>query len=272
VAPVPIAAARATPPPPPAPVAPPAPAVAPRRDVIDREALARLSASLAGAGTFDASSGVVDGVPLVAFLDPTLPRDAVLAVAARVAALLGAAAGEQVTVRTARAALVVSAAPVPVVVGGRRPGAPVALLELRGARAAGMVGRAGEGAAPPARPLSALAVEPRVTAAAATLAAFGEVEPAVLADPAGGARVYVFREPGREAERVAALALAAWEGARGRDGDLVSVAFRQGRRRTLVRPVGSGQGTALLAAAGMVARPGRAWREADRAAAALEAR
>ena len=61
--------------------------------------------------------------------------------------------------------------------------------------------------------------------------------------------------------------------ARARDeelGPLVSIVFRQGRRRTLVRPVGGGD--ALLAATGPVARPGRAWREADRAAAALEAR
>jgi len=66
-----------------------------------------------------------------------------------------------------------------------------------------------------------------------------------------------------------------WEGlGRARDADLgalVSVVFRQGRRRILVRSLG-GRGTALLAAAGPVARPGRAWREVDRAAAALESR
>ncbi|HEV8584882.1 MAG TPA: hypothetical protein VGT02_07905, partial [Methylomirabilota bacterium] len=207
------------PPPPPPPAPAPVVAVAPPREVIDREALARLAAGLTGAGTFESWSGVVDGVPLVAFLAPTLPRDAVTAVAARIAALLGAAAGEQVTVRTARAAIVVSAAPTPVVVAARRPGAPVALLELRGARAASLVGRAGEGAGPPARALATLALEPRVVDVAGRLGAFGEMEPALLADPAG-ARVYVFREPGREAKHVAALALAAWEVARTRDGDL----------------------------------------------------
>jgi hypothetical protein len=271
--------------PPPAPIAlPPAPVVvpppapiatsAPAREVIDRDALARLAACLGGAGTFESWSGVVEGVPLVAFLTPTLPRDAVTAVAARVAGLLGAAAGEQVTVRTARAAIVVSAAPTPVVVAARRPGSAVALLELLGARAAGLVGRAGEGTPAPARALSALAVDARVAGVAGTLGAFGEVEPAVLADP-GGARVYVFREPGREAERVGALALAAWEALRTRDAALgapVSVVFRQGRRRMLVRPLAAARGTVLLAAAGTVARPGRAWRDADRAAAALEAR
>ena len=269
-------------PPPPAPptrVAASAPAPAPQREiapeVVSRDALTRLAACLAGAGTFESWSGVVEGSPLVAFVAPTLPREAVTVVAARVAGLLGAAAGEQVTVRTARAAIVVSAAPTPVVVAARRPGAPVALLELRAARAAGLIGRAAEGVAPPARALSALAVEPRVAGVAGTLEAFGDVEPAVLTDAAGVARVYVFREPGREAERLGELALAVWDGlGRTRDADLgalVSVVFRQGRRRILVRPL-SGRGTTLLAAAGPVARPGRAWREADRAAAALEAR
>jgi hypothetical protein len=275
--------------PPPSPVvAPPPPPVGPHQapappvwrdvvaDVISRDALVtRLAACLAGVGTFESWSGVVDNTALVAFIAPTLARDAVTAVAARVAQLLGAAAGEQVTVRTARAAIIVSAAPTPVVVAARRPGAPVALLELRGMRAAGLAGRASEGAALPPRPLAKVSVEPRVASVAGTLGAFGVLEPAVLTDAGGAARVYVFREPGREAERLAALALAVWEGlGRSHDGDLgalVSVAFRQGRRRILVRPL-AGRGTALLAAAGPVARPGRAWRDVDRAAAALEAR
>jgi len=243
--------------------------------VISRDGLARLAACLSGAGTFESWSGIVDGTALVAFIAPTVPRDAVTAVAARVAGLLGGAAGEQVTVRTARAAIVVSAAPTPIVVASRRPGTAVALLELRGARAAGLAGRAGEGAALPPRSLSSVAVEPRVAGVAGTLGAFGVVEPAVLTDAGGGARVYVFREPGREAEHLGELALAVWDGlGRTRDGDLgalISVIFRQGRRRILVRSLG-GHGTTLLAAAGPVARPGRAWREADRAAAALEAR
>ena len=271
------------PPPPPSPapripVAAPA-AAAPRREVspevVSRDALARLAACLAGAGTFDSFSGVVDNVPLVAFVSPHVLREPVTAAAACIAGLLGAAAGEQVTVRTARAAIIVTAAPTPVVIAARRPGAPVALLELRGARAAALIGRAGEGVALPPRALSRLAVEPRVAGLAGTLGAFGILEPAVLTDATGAARIYVFREPGREAERLGELALAVWEGlGRARDADLgalVSVVFRQGRRRILVRSLG-GRGTALLAAAGPVARPGRAWREADRAAAALESR
>src|SRR5438445_527891 len=86
--------------PPPAPVivtpAPPlpdpprrvaAPTPAPPREVapevISRDALTRLAACLAGAGTFESWSGVVESVPLVAFVAPTLPREAVTAVAAR---------------------------------------------------------------------------------------------------------------------------------------------------------------------------------------------
>ena len=270
-----------TPPPPLAPP-PPTPVVAPvsaaRREptpeVVSRDVIARLAACLTGTGTFESWAGIVEGTTLVAFVAPTMPRDAVTAVGVRIAGLLGAAAGEQVTVRTARAAIVVSAAPIPLVVAARRPGAPVALLELRAARAASLIGRAGEGVALPARALAALTVEPRVAGVARTLAGFGVVEPAVLSDAGGGARVYVFREPGREAEHLGALALAVWDVVgRTHDelGTLVSVVFRQGRRRIFVRPVG-GRGTTLLAAAGLVARPGRAWRDADRAAAALESR
>src|SRR2546426_817171 len=106
----------------------------------------------------------------------------------------------------------------------------------------------------------------RLGGGAGTLGAFGDVEPAVLTDASGVARVYVFREPGHEAERLGELALAVWDGlGRTRDADLgalVSVIFRQGRRRILVRPLAE-RGTTLLAAAGPVARPGRAWREAD---------
>jgi hypothetical protein len=253
---------------------------APPRDPsppISREALARLAAPLAGTGTFEAAAVAVGGTPLAAFVGPGLARDAVTTLAARIATLLGGAAGEQVTVRTTHATIVVSAAPTPIVVAVRRPGAPVALLELRAARAAALAGRASDGTAPPSRSLATLAVESRVAGVAETLAAFGTVEPAVLAEGNGGARVYVFREPGREAARVAELALAAWDAlGRGHGGEsdlgaLVSVIFRQGRRRIFVRAVG-GRGTVLLAAAGSVARPGRAWRDADRAAAALEAR
>src|SRR5436190_12874252 len=259
----------APPPPPPPPLPSPAPripvaapaAAAPRREVspevVSRDALARLAACLAGAGTFDSWSGVVDNVPLVAFVSPNVLREPVAAAAACIAGLLGAAAGEQVTVRTARAAIIVTAAPTPVVIAARRPGAPVALLELRGARAAALVGRAGEGVALPPRALSLLAVEPRVAGLAGTLGAFGILEPAVLTDATGAARIYVFREPGREAEWLGELALAVWEGlGRARDADLgalVSVVFRQGRRRILVRSLGR-RGTVLLAAAGPVAR------------------
>jgi hypothetical protein len=280
--------AAAPPPPPPrrAPAAAPPPAAAASRrtpaasrdvapEIISRDALTRIAACLAGAGTFESWTGVVEGTPLVAFIAPTVPRDAVTAVAARVAGLLGGAAGEQVTVRTARAAIVVTAAPTAIVVAARRPGAPVALLELRAARAAGLSGRPREGAGVPPRALSSLAVDPRVAGVAGTLGAFGIVEPAVLTDAGGSARVYVFREPGREAEHLGELALAVWEGlGRAREGDLgalASVVFRQGRRRILVRSI-DGRGTTLLAAAGPVAQPGRAWREVDRAAAVLEMR
>ena len=104
-------------PPPTSPIVARSAAPAPRRaaasEVVARDALMQLAACLAGAGTFEAWTGTVEDTPLVAFVEPAVSRDAVTAVAARVAGLLGAAAGEQVTVRTARAAIIVSAAPTP---------------------------------------------------------------------------------------------------------------------------------------------------------------
>jgi hypothetical protein len=243
------------------------------REIVDRETLGRLAACLADVGSFDVWCGVADDVPLVAFTAPSLSREAATAIAARLAGLLGDAGGEQITVRTVRAAVVVTAASTPLVVAVRRPNTAVAFAEMRAARAASLAGPRTGGGRTPARELSAVTVEPRVAGVAGTLASFGAVEPAVLSHGSGGGRVYVFREPGQEAERIASLALAAWDGfghAAAELGPVVSIVFRQGRRRMLVRPVGAG--SALLAAAGPVARPGRAWRDAERAAVALEAR
>jgi hypothetical protein len=167
--------------------------------------------------------------------------------------------------------VVLAAAPTPIVVAARWPGAPVALLELRAARAAAALG---DGAvvvpAGPTRPLQPLTVDGRVAGAGHALTSFGDVEPSVFA--AGVARVYVFSARGANATRLGTLALSVCEALRdgaGGLGRLVSVVFRRGGERTLVRPLASG--AAVLAATGPVTRPGRVHRDADRAATVLEA-
>ena len=94
----------------------------------------------------------------------------------------------------------------PIVVAARLPGAPVALLALRAARAAAATG---DGAprlpAPARRALESIRVDARVAAAAQALRSCGAVEPTVFAD--GPARVYVVGAGGGDDEAVGALAL-----------------------------------------------------------------
>jgi len=163
---------------------------------------------------------------------------------------------------------VLAVGPIAVLAAARRPGVPAALLELRAARAAA-AGDARAVAAPPSprRPLEPRRVPAGMASAAQALASFGAVRPAVFADRS--ARVYVFSADERAAAALGERALAvcaaltdAWE-----LGPLVSVTFRRGGELTLVRPLAGG---GALAATGPVTRPGRAHRDADRAAVVLE--
>jgi len=245
-----------------------APAPARAAEPVDREIVRRAVACFGGVGTFEAAGERIGATTLVTLVAPSLSHAAVASSAARLAGFLAAGPGELVTVRTTRAVLVLAAATTPIVVAARRPGAPVALLELRAARAAAAVGDAPP-TTPPTRSLKLLTVDDRVDGAGQALTSFGFVEPTVFGD--GAARVYVFSVPGGDARPVGALALGVCEAFRegGADlGRLVSVVFRRGGERTLVRPLGNGG--AVLAAAGPVTRPGRLHRDAERAATVLE--
>ena len=261
----PLAAPTAEPPPAPLPL------VAAQEGRLDPETVARIVARFSGAGTFQSAAERVNGTTLVILVAPRLAREAVAACVARIVPFLAEGAGDVVTVRTTRAAVVLAGGPTPVVVAACRPGAPVALLELRATRAAVAVGEGAVTApATPRRLLQPLTADGRVAGAGQALRSFGAVEPTVFAD--GGARVYVFSARGRDATPLGALALRVCEALREGDGELgrlVSVVFRRGRERTLVRPLGSGAG--VLAATGPVTRPGRVHRDAERAAMMLEA-
>ncbi len=254
-------AAPTFPPPVPRPTAPP------RVELVGREALSGIVACFGGVGSFECAAERVAGSTVVALVEPGLPREAATACAGRLLPFLTGAAGEVVTVRTERAVVILAAAAVPIVVAARRPGSPVALLSLRAVRAAA----AGVEGAPSIPSSQRRALEPlsvdRAAPAALTLRSFGTVEPSVFAD--GPARVYVFSAGGGDDKAVGMLALDVSD-ALGDGGDLGrvrAVLFRRGGEHTLVRPLSAG----VLAASGPVTRPGRILRDADRAAALLEA-
>jgi hypothetical protein len=254
----------------------------------ESEALARtLELGLTPLGAFDWQTRRVGGRPLVSFVPPTLPREALDALAVSAAALierLAPWAVEQVTIRTSRVACVVTPlGPRGCLAAAMRRNGAVAMLELVSARAA-----RGAGARPTVASaggtLTAVVTAPsgggngqrRLGEAARALAAFGPVASSV-AEPAGGAPgVYVFAD--RDGGVLAGVARAVHEAlVAGHDDDalggLETVELRRGRERAVVRPLREqAGGPALLAAAGEVALAGRAHRAVARAAALLEAR
>lgn len=242
----------------------------PRAELVGPVVVGRIVACFAGVGSFEAAVARVADTPVVTLVEPSLPRDAVLAGAASLLRSLSAASFEVVTLRTERAVVVLAVAPTPVVVGARLPGAPVALLALRAVNAAAAVG-SGAPSLPAAarRALEPVSVGGAVAGAAQALRSLGAVEPTVFAD--GPARVHVFTAGRGDEKAVAALALNLVD-ALGDGGDLGrprGIVFRRGAEQTLVRPLGGGAG--VLVATGPVTRPGRFLREAERAATMLEA-
>ena len=242
----------------------------PASPLVDRDTLATIIDAFAHIGTFEAAAERVDATTLVALVAPGLPREKVTACAAHATRFLSGVPGEVMTVRTELAAVVVAAAPTPIVVAAQSPGVPIAVLELRAARAAAALA-AGVATREPWTPnggLQPLGVDARASSAARALTSFGAVEPSVFS--AGAARVYVFGPPGHEAAALGSLATSLCEALRDpgkKLGPLVSVEFWRGSERMVVRPLGDG--TAMLVV-GTPSRPGRAHRDAARAASVLE--
>jgi hypothetical protein len=267
----------------PAASAPPAPSVPAEKRDEQLVLLARaLAVALTPAGALECEARRLAGAPLVCFVAPMLERDAIDALAARGLALLdklGSWPVDQVTVRTARVACVLS----PLAAGGAvaaavRRGAPLALLEILPARAGGGAapGASHIGVPPPAVVTPVSDGNGRVGEAARALAVLGALVPTEAAPERNAPGVYVFA--GRADSTLASAARAVHETlVAGHDesalGRLESVALRHGRERVIVRPLRMAAGApALLAAAGEVNLTGRTQRAAARAAALLEAR
>jgi hypothetical protein len=234
------------------------------------ETVARIVGRFEGLGTLEAGVEAVGATALVALVEPGISRMAVTGCARGLARFL-TGDGDVATVRTAHAVVAVAVGPAATVVAGRRPGPSAALLELRVGAAAAQLGAGVRSApAPSRRALVPLAVDARVTGAGAALGSFGPLESAVFGD--GGTRLYVFSARGRDAAALGAFALDVLDAignVTGELGRLVSVMFRRGPDRTLVRPLAGG--ATVLAVAGPVTRPGRIRADTDRAVAMLEA-
>jgi hypothetical protein len=266
----------------PAPVAPtsngvanaPAPAIRvtptlSRVELVDRDVVNAVVACFSGIGTFEGATERIADITVVALAEPGLPRESVSACAAPLVRSLAAASADVITLRTERAVVVLAVAPTPVVVAARLPGAPVALLAQRAARAAAAVGRGAPSLPSPARrALEPVEVDGTVALAAQAVRSLGAVDPTAFAD--GPARVYVVSAGGGDDKAVAALALGLCNalGADGKFGRPHTVLFQRGDAHTLVRPLARG---GVLAVTGTVTRPGRLLKEAERAATLLEA-
>jgi hypothetical protein len=254
----------------------------------ESEALAQaLAPGLAPLGTFDWQARRVGGKPLLSFVPPALSREPIDTLAEVTATLVQRLASwgvEQLTVRTAQLACVLTP------LGARgclaatvERGGSVAMLEVLSARAAHATGAL----AAPRSPSIAFPVVGTVPAtngsgdgsvaeAARALAAFGSIAASVVEAEGTAPGVYVFA--GRDQAVLAGAARAVYDAlVPGHDqaalGRLESVVLRRGRERVVVRPLRRQTGApAVLATAGEVALAGRAHRAAAQAAAVLEAR
>jgi hypothetical protein len=275
-------------PPPPAPTSDRRPAVpASAASDAETEALGRtLALGLAPLGVFDWQAWRVEGRPVASFVPRGVAREAIDALVVGAAPLVERLASEgveQVTIRTARLAFVLTPlGPHGCLAATVRRGGTVAMLELLSARAIRATG--GGARQGPAVALPGVATTPPrggngagdVGDAARALAAFGAVASSVAEADGAAPSVYVFT--GHDQAVLAGVARVVHDGLIARHdaqglGGLESVVLRRGRERVVVRPLQRPTGAAaVLAAAGEVTLAGRAHRAAAQAATLLEAR
>ena len=226
----------------------------------------RLATSLAAFGPLDVAAQRMSGTTVLSLVTAELPHEAIKRAAARSAPLLSAA--QQVTIHAERVSMVLMPVRGGVLVVALRAGSPLALLEILLGRACGEEPAAVMPAAA-LRGLAAAEVDDRVAALRGALDGFGCVVPAAFVDGASELDVYVFSAGAEPPQRAGEAARAVWHAlVRESEGDLgraVSVVLREGTRRTVVHPVRAAR-SVMLAAAGVLRRPGLAYRQAAAAA------
>ena len=247
----------------------------------------RIVALLAPIAAFDVSVQAVEGVTVFAMASPTVAHETAVAVAGLALPLFTdrrpAWPVDQITLRGPETAVVLT--PLggpgdrgPVLAAAAPRGGALALLEILCRRAAD--DRPRRPAAPAhdvvsagSPSLASAAVSSRVEALSRTLTAFGDVTAGVMRDAESEAVLYFFLPAGDDLPAVGAFAQdlhAVMRKAAGSGAVFRTAILRSGDTLLVIQPEEIGHGRSIvIVAGGSVTRPGLAYRQVERAAAAL---
>ncbi len=249
----------------------------------------RIAALMAPMTSLGVEAKVVNGVTVFTLASPGVPDELALTAARLMLPLLAVGHApwpvDQLTLRGPSAALVftplgVPDAPGPMLVAAVAQSGSLALLEILCRRAAAAFTATGESGGPAAsgngggRPeLIDMDLPVRARQIAATLGALGPVTAAALREAAGTRALYLFLPSGTDAREVGGFALEvgrAMAKATAEGAAFQVAVVRSGQRCLVIRPdAGSGDRPHTVVAAGETAKPGLAFRQVERAVAAL---
>jgi len=245
----------------------------------------RLTALLSPISSFDASVQVMEGVTVYALASPTVSHETTMVAAGLALPLLTDRrppwAIDQLTLRGPDTTLVLtplggSREKGPVLAAAAPRGGALALLEILSRRAANGATPAGDRAeALPlnGRGLAEAPVPAHAASLATSLTAFGAVSPSVRRDAAGECTVYFFLPPGADSAAAGHLAQdlqALMRKASGSGATFRSAVLRSGDTLVVFQPEEVAHGrSVVVVAGGEVTRPGLAYRQVERAVAAL---
>jgi hypothetical protein len=244
----------------------------------------RLTALLSPIGSFDVSVQVMEGVTVYALASPTVSHETTMAAAGLALPLLTDRrtpwALDQLTLRGPDTTVVLT--PLggpsergPVLAAAAPRGGALALLEILSRRAASASAAAARGNAPfmGGRGLAEGPPPARAMSLAASLNAFGAVSASVRRDAAGESVVYFFLPPSIDSLAAGHLAQdlqALMRKASGSGAVFRTAVLRSGDMLLVFQPEEIGHGRSIVVVAGgEVTRPGLAYRQVERAAAAL---
>jgi hypothetical protein len=250
----------------------------------------RVGALLPGVGPLVVNAAAVHGITLVTATSPALGGDVASAAAGLVLPVVTACRRpwpiDQVTLSGQGAVVILTplgpfADGGPVLAIAVPPGGSVALLELRCRQAAAerVPRRAADVVSAPddrdEPDLLDVESSTRTREVASSLGALGTVTASTLRDADADRALYLFLPPGSDVRALGALAHDVCRVMRGDPGERTpfrTVVLRSGARRMIIRLSAASSALAgTVVAAGETARPGLAYRQVERAAAALGA-
>jgi hypothetical protein len=250
----------------------------------------RIAALMAPMASLGVEANMVNGESVFTLASPGVPDELALSAARLVLPLLAVGHApwpvDQLTLRGPSAALVFTPlgppeARGPMLVAAISQSGSLALLEILCRRAATAFTAAGDSGGGPAasgngggRPeLVAIDLPARARQIASTLGALGPVTAAALRETAGKRALYLFLPSGADAREVGGFALEvgrAMAKATAEGAAFQVAVVRSGQRCLVIRPdTGSGDRPHTVVAAGETAKPGLAFRQVERAVAAL---